>query len=309
MKCILRKKIYQLYLVQESQIFRANNSATKFLAAFAESMSKSLLKYLLQSFFSDIQSWPTIELDPLKFDKQMPEKLAQDLVEGSRRWIQEKCGRLLQRFLDCASPGRESPLSPGLRYLLGLLQAAIVERFVPENGGSKVHSAVVGFLFLRIICPTICSPEKHSDLLPTTPLQDPNDPDAPPKMVPISIQPNHRRALILMSKLLQNLANGLLFGAKESYLISCNPFIEKYKEPLYSAVEAILKLEFHPSDFTAIVNSLPEPKGREIHNNALLLFNTLKLQLDKLLSRLSQIHVNEVVTYTVYGALKSVINR
>lgn len=298
--------------MQESQIFRSNNAATKVLALFAETMSQSLLQYLLQPFFGDIQTWPAvIELDPMKLDRQLPEKQAQELIESSRRWMYEKCGRLIKGLRECCQSSAETPFSPGLRYLLGLIQAAIIEKFPAENSsnGPKAHSAVVGFLFLRIICPTICSPEKHNELLPVVPTSDPSNPSAPVNMVPVAIQAHQRRALILASKILQNLANGLLFGAKESYLIACNSFIEMHKEPLYQTIESVLKMEFQPADMLQIIASLPEPKGREIHSNALSLLDTVTTQLDKITARLAPVHVNEAVTYTVYGAVKSVVNR
>ena len=43
----------------------------------------------------------------------------------------------------------------------------------------------------------------------------------------MEISPKARRALVLMSKVIIQLANGVPFGAKEAYMKHLNPFIEE----------------------------------------------------------------------------------
>eukprot|EP01101_Sappina_pedata_P003113 TRINITY_DN13331_c0_g1_i1.p1 TRINITY_DN13331_c0_g1~~TRINITY_DN13331_c0_g1_i1.p1 ORF type:complete len:155 (-),score=32.31 TRINITY_DN13331_c0_g1_i1:110-511(-) len=66
---------------------------------------------------------------------------------------------------------------------------------------------VGGFIFLRFFCPSIVTPEKYG-LASSAP----------------SIQV--RRTLVMITKLLQNLANGVEFdGSKEAYMKGMNSFI------------------------------------------------------------------------------------
>ena len=67
--------------------------------------------------------------------------------------------------------------------------------------------AVGGFIFLRFINPAIVAPDSHN-LVKTTVLSK-----------------ELRRGLILISKVIQNLANNLLFGTKESFMIGMNELL------------------------------------------------------------------------------------
>jgi neurofibromin 1 len=73
------------------------------------------------------------------------------------------------------------------------------------------YTTVGGFIFLRFFCPAILSPDSTS----------------PPLLS--KVDQNLRRALILISKSLQNLANGLDFGNKEPYMQDMNNFINENK--------------------------------------------------------------------------------
>jgi Ras GTPase-activating-like protein IQGAP2/3 len=71
------------------------------------------------------------------------------------------------------------------------------------------HLAQVGgFLFLRWVNPALMTPEVY-DLMPEG-------------KVPSA---RSRRNLILMTKIVQNLSNGLTFGKKEQYMEAANEYI------------------------------------------------------------------------------------
>jgi hypothetical protein len=74
---------------------------------------------------------------------------------------------------------------------------------------------VGGFFFLRFMCPAIISPEGFGVLADGQVLLD-----------------EARRALVLVSKLLQNLANGKLFGSKEAYMVPMQEFILSHQEEI-----------------------------------------------------------------------------
>ncbi len=68
------------------------------------------------------------------------------------------------------------------------------------------YTAVGAFIFLRFFCPAIVAPEVEG--LVATP---------PSKEI--------RRGLLLIAKVVQNLANNVLFGAKEPFMFPLNDFL------------------------------------------------------------------------------------
>ena len=67
-------------------------------------------------------------------------------------------------------------------------------------------TAVGAFIFLRFFCPAIVAPQAEG-LISSTPSKE------------------MRRGLLLIAKIVQNLANNVLFGAKESYMFPLNDFL------------------------------------------------------------------------------------
>jgi len=67
-------------------------------------------------------------------------------------------------------------------------------------------TAVGAFIFLRFFCPAIVAPDAEG-LIAATPSKE------------------MRRGLLLIAKIVQNLANNVLFGAKESYMFPLNDFL------------------------------------------------------------------------------------
>jgi len=61
-------------------------------------------------------------------------------------------------------------------------------------------------MFLRFICPAIVAPESEG-LVSSIPTKE------------------MRRGLLLIAKVIQNLANNVLFGTKEPYMFPLNPFL------------------------------------------------------------------------------------
>ena len=99
--------------------------------------------------------------------------------------------------------------SSHLRYICCCLQRNVQTKW-PNERFVKAR-AVSGFIFLRLLCPAILNPRQFNLLS-----------DPPP--------PAATRSLVMIAKCLQNLANLVEFGAKESYMEVVNPFILKNKE-------------------------------------------------------------------------------
>lgn len=70
------------------------------------------------------------------------------------------------------------------------------------------YTAVGAFIFLRFFCPAIVAPEVEG-LVATAPSKE------------------MRRGLLLIAKVIQNLANNVLFGAKEPFMFPLNDFLTK----------------------------------------------------------------------------------
>lgn len=68
------------------------------------------------------------------------------------------------------------------------------------------YTAVGAFIFLRFFCPAIVAPDVEG-LVSTAPSRE------------------MRRGLLLVAKVIQNLANNVLFGVKEPYMFSLNEFL------------------------------------------------------------------------------------
>jgi len=81
------------------------------------------------------------------------------------------------------------------------ISAAVMKRF-PE----AKFTAVGAFIFLRFFCPAIVAPDAEGLII-----------SAPSKEM--------RRGLLLIAKVVQNLANNVLFGAKEPYMFPLNDFL------------------------------------------------------------------------------------
>jgi neurofibromin 1 len=81
------------------------------------------------------------------------------------------------------------------------------------------YSAVGSFIFLRFFCPAIVSPD-------TVDLDVPSDAQV-------------RRALLLVTKVIQNIVNGVGFGVKEPHMKVLNGFLEKNKAVVMAFLSGI----------------------------------------------------------------------
>lgn len=71
------------------------------------------------------------------------------------------------------------------------------------------YTAVGAFIFLRFLCPAIVAPDVEG-LVSEPPTKE------------------MRRGLLLIAKVIQNLANNVVFGAKEPYMFPLNDFLVQY---------------------------------------------------------------------------------
>ncbi len=76
--------------------------------------------------------------------------------------------------------------------------------------------------FLRFVCPALITPHVH-------------------KIVKKELPPALRRSLILFTKVIQNAANDVLFGGKESYMKAFNPFLLQNRPKMQSFLNKIIE--------------------------------------------------------------------
>ena len=94
-----------------------------------------------------------------------------------------------------------------IRRLCAIMHQSVLQKY-PQHGSIAIGS----FFFLRFINPALTLPEQYA-LVPSVPT------------------PDVRRSMILITKVLQQLANEVdVF--KEQYMAPFAPFVQKHKEPL-----------------------------------------------------------------------------
>jgi len=131
------------------------------------------------------------------------------------------------------------------------LQAEVVKRF-PDSR----HTSVGGFIFLRFFCPVILSPDANGIVESS------------------SLDQDARRALILISKSLQNLANGIQFGAKESYMNDMNKFISDNLEECRGFLDELAKVP-NATDYTPLA-TVEEVRSKQLPSIHKLLIKNLE---------------------------------
>jgi GTPase-activator protein for Ras-like GTPase/SH3 domain/Variant SH3 domain len=194
-------------------LFRGNSMATKVLTAYslmvARDYLRKTLKPLIQSVAYSDNGW---EINPTRLPA------GQSLAENTQNLL-AAAAMFLSKILRSAE---QFPYPT--RLVCKHLADVVGTKFA-----DSVPAVIGGFFFLRFICPAIITPVEFgvwSDPLP----------------------PETKRPLVLISKTLQCLSNGVLFGAKESYMEPLNPFISEHQEQVR---------EF----FVALASPPPSPDG------------------------------------------------
>ncbi|KAI9096226.1 hypothetical protein DFS34DRAFT_159643 [Phlyctochytrium arcticum] len=179
-----------------ANLFRRNSMATRLLTIYAKSQGNEYLVRTLQPLISELAE----RCPPMSFEVD-PIKLAPtDNPETNLRNLQI----VSQGVLD-------SIVGPGASKVPIALREAclIVWRLVGSRFPDARVTAVGGFLFLRFFCPAIVSPDSHG-------------------IVPASeLRRELRRGLVLITKVVQNLANNVLFGVKESFMSGANDVLRE----------------------------------------------------------------------------------
>ncbi|KAI8384889.1 uncharacterized protein BYT42DRAFT_563965 [Radiomyces spectabilis] len=189
LKAVIEKEVQKTDC--ETDLFRKTNVTTRLLSRFAKMYGGDYVRSVLGPVFKSMDDTPreqrTFELDPSKLG------LTEDVAVNKQNVI-----RTTEMFLNaiCAST-QEAPKS--FRQICHYIATAVSARF-----SEATYTAVGAFIFLRFFCPAIVSPEELAKC---------------PRR-----RDNHR-GYLMITKVIQNLANNVLFGSKETYMIALNDFL------------------------------------------------------------------------------------
>jgi neurofibromin 1 len=173
-------------------LFRGNSLASKIMALCFKIYGTRYLMHVFQpilnNLFSNENIQKSYEVDPTRIEQN-------EDIEENRRNL---CELTRVIFHSIMKSTKVFPLH--LRVVCNCLYQVVSQRFL-QNGFQAVSSVI----FLRLINPVLISPQEYGIV----------EGEPPPKM---------KRGLTLMCKILQNLANNLVF-TKEYYMKFFNDFL------------------------------------------------------------------------------------
>ncbi|KAL6045331.1 Ras GTPase activating protein ira2 [Balamuthia mandrillaris] len=196
---LIANEVRKTNLIESSTLFRGHNIASHLLSAYCQLVGRHYLHKMVQPLVEKVLAFysqgKSIEVDPARLGPH-------DNPHGNLQRLNEICSSFVPTTL---SSLRFCPNT--FRVICYHLQREVEKKF-PDSR----YIVLGGFFFLRFISPAIVSPEAFGVL------------DALGKK-PEDITPDVRRGLVLVSKVIQNLANGVEFGEKEEHMTQLNSFI------------------------------------------------------------------------------------
>lgn len=176
-------------------MFRKTSIATRLLSVYSKNNGAEYVRSVLLPVFQKLSERPredrSFELDPSKIGA------GEDVIKNKSN-VTEATEMFLNAICDSVN---DAPRS--FREICNFILTSVRDKF-PE----AKYTAVGSFIFLRFFCPAIVSPEAEGLIKNTA-----------------SISREMRRGFLIATKVIQNLANNVLFGAKETYMIVLNDFL------------------------------------------------------------------------------------
>mmetsp|Transcript_20990 Transcript_20990/g.29449 ORF Transcript_20990/g.29449 Transcript_20990/m.29449 type:complete len:525 (-) Transcript_20990:103-1677(-) len=182
----------------EDTLFRIDSMATKTARNYLKMVASDYLRNTLVNLIVEVIMNPKgYEIDP-KHLQHLPSEELQPTIAANLQRLQNQCQIFLDAIIDSVND-----LPMNIRKFFNLLRQLVGQCFP-----SKELKCVGSILFLRFLCPAVIAPAAFGVIS-----EDIEDEEA-------------RRALTLIAKVLQNLANELL-DFKEDYMKPLNPFLSQ----------------------------------------------------------------------------------
>lgn len=227
-------------------LFRGNSVASKSLSSFNKIAANVYLKNTLLGPISFIADDPHhYEVNPAKAAP------GEDVQENGRRLL-----AAAQMFLDAIMESLPH-LPVALRMVCKTLRSQVTRKF-PES----YYTVIGGYYFLRFICPAMIAPDGFGILE--------------------KLPDEARRPLILLSKILQNLSNGVKFGIKESYMTPLNDFLESNQTRVHALFDELAMIPAGVTDFSLEKVILNQDLAEKLHAH-------LYLQQSKIIVKIQEI--------------------
>jgi len=206
--------IIQLTISQEvaatadpSTLFRGNSVATKLMTAFTRLAGIAYIQRTLKELIREVIADPKdFEVDPDKLSSQ--EELPNHIAKLKRTSLS-----FLQAIFNSVDW-----IPSAFKVISCQLMEDVSKKF-PESR----FKAIGSFLFLRVLCPAIMSPSSVGICKEE------------------EITNESRRALILISKILQNLANGVSFSKKERFMTVFEDIMNENTSAIQQFYETLAK--------------------------------------------------------------------
>ncbi|ELP85448.1 Ras GTPase-activating protein gap-2, putative [Entamoeba invadens IP1] len=185
---------------EAQSLFRENTSATRVAKSFLGKVGRKYLLDTYKKFVLDIiHSGVSFEIDDHR--ETDPEKL-----KANKEALFAACRKLFDTVINSFDL-----LPPGVKLLARVFNEYAAQYFGELSDDAR-NNLTGSFIMLRYVNPAIFSPEKYGIV------DDPKD-----------ISMGGRRNLILLSKVLQNLSNGVRFiQEKEPYMMPLNALLDEY---------------------------------------------------------------------------------
>eukprot|EP01130_Rhizamoeba_saxonica_P015041 TRINITY_DN666_c0_g1_i1.p1 TRINITY_DN666_c0_g1~~TRINITY_DN666_c0_g1_i1.p1 ORF type:complete len:631 (-),score=110.22 TRINITY_DN666_c0_g1_i1:28-1920(-) len=182
-----------------------------------------------------------LELDTTRVEEKVAHRSSISLRKHSK-WLLDKMGSELDHF------------PKFLRYLFNVIRREVEKIFPDVLYPDFGLLGVASFVFLRSVVTAVCFPETYD-------------------ITDIPISTNSRRALILISKIIQNTANFIEFdGSKEEYMIRMNTFILRYTTKMRTFLRNVSNDESKHSILEDVPDYItPEMKMESLENIVRLL--------------------------------------
>lgn len=215
-----------------SSLLRANTPVSRMMTTYTRrGPGQSYLKVVLQDKINHLIELKDVDLEinPLKVYSRMIEQIEEEtgdlpphLPKGvtaeqaaENKQVQAIIAPRLTKLMELANIFLETVIQGldetpyGIRWICKQIRS-LSKRKYPDAQDQTICTLIGGFFFLRFINPAIVTPRSYM-LIDGTPADHP------------------RRALTLIAKMLQNLANKPSY-AKEPYMARLQPFIHQNKE-------------------------------------------------------------------------------